>query len=262
MLVIVDLEERVPRDHPLRRIKVVADAALDRLSLEFDRMYACAGRASVSPERLLNEDLAADRLVLGAQRARLPRGAGYNLSCRWFLNMDPMEHSFAATVFTKNRHRLMAHDVGRALFEEVVWAADGEGLLSNDHFSVDGTRIEAAASPGSSGPGTSRRRPHGRRSGQSVGGLLGKHRSNKTHVSTTDPEESLLRKGPVQESKLAFLGHALMGNRHGLLMDFTVSLATGTAERDAVLELLDGVWVRGYRPRTLGPTAATTPRTV
>ncbi len=145
MLAIVDLEERVPRDHPLRRIKEVADAALERLSPEFDRMYARVGRASVPPERLLKASLLIALYSARSERAFCEE-LEYNLLFRWFLDMDLMERSFDATVFTKNRQRLMDYDVGRALFDEVVWAADGEGLLSDEHFSVDGTLIEAAAS--------------------------------------------------------------------------------------------------------------------
>ena len=157
LLAIVKLEERVPKDHPLRRIKEVADAALERLSPEFDRMYASVGRASVPPERLLKASLLIALYSVRSERAFCEEFE-YNLLYRWFLDMDLMERSFDATVFTKNRPRLLAHDAGRALFDEVVWAADAEGLLSDEHFSVDGTLIEAAASPGASGPRRDRHR--------------------------------------------------------------------------------------------------------
>ena len=251
MLAIVDLEERVPRDHPLRRIKAVADAALERLSPEFDRMYARVGRASVPPERLLKASLLIALYSVRSERAFCEE-LEYNLLYRWFLDMDLMERSFDATVFTKNRQRLMDHDVGRALFDEVVWAADGEGLLSDEHFSVDGTLIEAAASLKSFRPKEGAPPPTDDDPGNPSVDFRGERRRNETHASTTDPEARLLRKGPGKEARMAFLGHALMENRHGLLMDFTVSPATGTAERDAVPELLDGLRERGYRPRTLG----------
>ena len=151
LLAIVDLEERIPRDHLLRRIKEVADAALARLSPVFDGMYAQEGRASVPPERLLKASLLIALYSVRSERAFCEELA-YNLTCRWFLDMDLMERSFDATVFTKNRQRLLAHDAGRALFDEVVWTADGEGLLSDEHFSMDGTLIEAAASPGAFEP--------------------------------------------------------------------------------------------------------------
>ena len=168
----------------------------------------------------------------------------YNLPCRWFLDMDLMEHSFEVTFFTKNRQRLLAHDAGQALFDEVVWAANGEGLLSDEHFCVDGTLIEAAASPRASVPRTDRHRLRTTipaiRPWTSAG--------NETHASTTDSEAHLLRKGQGKEVRLAFPGPALMENRNGLLMDFTVGPATDTAERDA----------GAISPARWGPTAATT----
>ena len=251
MLAIVDLEERVPRDHPLRRIKEVADAALARLSPTFDRMYARVGRASVPPERLLKASLLIALYSVRSERAFCEE-LEYNLLYRWFLDMDLMERSFDATVFTKNRQRLLAHDAGRALFDEVVWTADEEGLLSDEHFSVDGTLIEAAASLKSFRAKEGPPPPTDDDPGNPSVDFRGERRRNETHASTTDPEARLLRKGQGKEARLAFMGHALMENRHGLLMDFIVSQATGTAERDAVPELLDGVRERGYRPRTLG----------
>ena len=250
--------ERIPQDHPLRRIKEVADAALARLSPVFDRMYARVGRASVPPERLLKASLLIALYSVRSERAFCEK-LEYNLLYRWFLDMDLMERSFDATVFTKNRQRLLAHEAGRALFDEVVWAADEEGLLSDEHFSVDGTLLEAAASPGASGLRRDRPRLRTTDPGNPSVDFRGERCSNETHASTTDPEARLLRKGPGKEARLAFMSHALMENRHGLLMDFTVSQATGTAEQDAVPELLQE---RSYLPARRGPTAATTPRTV
>ena len=154
----------------------------------------------------------------------------YNLLYRWFLDMDLMERSFDATVFTKNRQRRLAHE----------------------HFSVDGTLIEAAASLKSFRSQEGPPPPSDDDPGNPSVDFRGERRCNETHASTTDPEARLLRKGPGKEARLAFLGHALMENRHGLLMDFTVSQATGTVEQDAVPALLDGLRKRGYRPRTLG----------
>ena len=136
MLTIVDLEERVPRDHPLRWIKEVVDAALERLSPEFDRMYVRVGRALVPPERLLKASLLITLYSVRSERAFCEE-LEYNLLYRWFLDMDLMKRSFDAAVFTKNRPRLLAHDAGRSLFDQVVWADDQEGLLSDEHFSVD-----------------------------------------------------------------------------------------------------------------------------
>ena len=145
MLAFVDLEERVPHDHPLRTIKAVADEALERLSPEFDRMYSKVGRASVPPERLLKASLLISLYSVRSERAFCEE-LEYNLLYRWFLDMNLMERSFDPTVFTKNRQRLLKHSIGQALFDEVVWEADRQELLSDEHFSVDGTLIEAAAS--------------------------------------------------------------------------------------------------------------------
>ena len=145
MLAFVSLEERVPPDHPLRIIKRIADAVLDHMSGDFDRMYSKIGRASIPPERLLKALLLISLYSIRSVRA-LCQELDYNLLYRWFLDMDLMEPSFDATVFTKNRRRLLRHRVGRKLSEEVAYEADRRGLMSDEHLSVDGTLIEAAAS--------------------------------------------------------------------------------------------------------------------
>ena len=251
MLAFVDMEERVPKDHPIRTIKVVADEALERLSPEFDRMYSKVGRASVPPERLLKASLLISLYSVRSERAFCEE-LEYNLLFRWFLDMNLMERSFDPTVFTKNRQRLFKHSIGQSLFDEVVWEADRQGLLSDEHFSVDGTLIEAAASIKS----FKRRQEEGESPDDAPGApsedFRGERLKNETHESRTDPEARLMRKGKGKEAKLVFMGHALMENRNGLVMDFVVSEATGTAERDAVPVLLDGARERGFRPRTLG----------
>jgi len=175
----------------------------------------------------------------------------YNMLFRWFPDMSLMDRSFDPTVFTKNRRRLLEHRIGQALFDEVVVEAEGQGLLSDEHFSIDGTLIEAAASIKSF-----RRRDEEEQSphddpGNPLVDFRGERRSNETHQSRTDPESRLMRKRKGKEAKLVFTGHALMENRNGLLMDFVVSGATGTAERDAVPVLLGDARQRGFRPRTL-----------
>ena len=251
MLAFVDLEERVPADHPLRTIKVLADEALARLSPEFDRMYADVGRPSIPPERLLKASLLIALFSLRSERAFCEE-LDYNLLFRWFLGMQLMERSFDATVFTKNRLRLLEHQVGQQLFDEVVLAADRRSLLSDEHFTVGGTLIEAAASLKSFKPrGADPPPDDGDRGNPSVD-FHGERRANATHQSTTDPEARLFRKGKGKEAKLVFMAHALMENRNGLLVDFLVSEATGTAERDAVPVLLDEARERGFHPRTLG----------
>lgn len=252
MLAFIDLEERVPHNHPLRTIKAVADRALAELSATFDGMYAETGRPSIPPERLLKASLLIALYSVRSERAFCEE-LDYNLLFRWFLDMTLLEPSFDPTTFTKNRERLLRHAVGQRLFDEVISHAHAQGLLSDEHFTVDGTLIEAAASLKSfkrrdgDPPEATDDDP-----GNPTVDFRGERRSNATHRSTTDPDARLLRKGKGKEAKLVFMGHALMENRHGLLVDFQVTPATGTAEREMVPVLLDQATERGFRPRTLG----------
>jgi len=251
MLAFIDLEERVPPDHPLRTIKRLADQALADLSPELDAMYADGGRPSIPPERLLKASLLIALYSVRSERAFCEE-LDYHLLFRWFLDMNLIEPSFDPTTFTKNRARLLEHALGQRLFDQVVAHAHAQGLLSDEHFTVDGTLIEAAASlksfrPRDGEPPTPPDDP-----GNPTVNFRGERRSNATHRSTTDPEARLMKKGKGKEAKLVFLGHALMENRHGLLVDFQVTEATGTAECDMVPELLDAASERGFRPKTLG----------
>ena len=220
MLTFIDLETRVPADHPLRTINRLADRALAQLSPEFDRMYAQVGRPSIPPERLLKASLLISLYSVRSERGFCEQ-LDYNLLFRWFLGMNLIEPSFDPTVFTKNRERLLKHRVGQALFDEVVLEADRRGLLSDEHFTVDGTLIEAAASLKSFKPrdGDPPKATDDDPGNPSVD-FHGERRSNATHQSTTDPEARLLRKGKGKEAKLVFMAHALMENRHGMLVDF------------------------------------------
>lgn len=252
MLGFIDLDKRVPMEHPLRTIKALADQALTALSPEFDRMYAEIGRPSIPPERLLKASLLIALYSVRSERFFCEQ-LEYNLLFRWFLDMSLLESSFDPTVFTKNRERLLKHRVGQALFDEVVAEADARGLLSDEHFTVDGSLIEAAASlksfkPRNGDPPTTTDLDPGNPSVD----FHGEKRSNATHQSTTDGEARLFRKGKGKEAKLVFLAHALMENRNGMLTDFQVTQATGTAERDAVPVLLDDAAERGFHPRSLG----------
>ena len=252
MLAFIDLEERVPLDHPLRAIKDLADRALTELSPVFDRMYAVDGRPSIPPERLLKASLLIALYSVRSERAFCEE-LDYHLLFRWFLDMNLIEPSFDATTFTKNRQRLLRHEVAQRFFDEVVVQADGLGLLSDEHFTVDGTLIEAAASLKSFRPkaGLPNQAPPDDPGNPTVN-FRGERRSNSTHQSTTDPEARLARKGKGREAKLSFMGHALMENRNGLLVDFALTQATGTAERDMVPKLIDDARRRGFHPRTLG----------
>ena len=255
MLAFLDLETVVPPGHPLRPVKALADAALTALSPELDRLYAAIGRPSIPPERLLKASLLIALFSVRSERAFCEQ-LRYNLLYRWFLDMGLMEPSFDPTVFTKNRARLITHQMGRQLFDEVLAQAHEQGLLSDEHFTVDGTIIEAAASMKSfkrrvQEPPDPPAAPPDDPGNPSVD-FHGEKRANATHQSTTDPEARLYKKGKGKEAKLAFLGHALMENQHGLLVDFVVTPATGTAERDVVPGLIDAARERYFHPATLG----------
>ncbi len=220
MLAFIDPETLIPADHPLRIIKHFADAALAELSPVFDQLYAAdgQGRASIPPERLLKASLLISLYSVRSERAFCEE-LTYHLLFRWFLDMDLVEPSFDHSTFTKNRERVLEHRVSRQFFDEVVRQADQLQLLSDAHFTVDGTLIEAAASLKSFRPKDeppAPPRPDGGSPSNRWVDFHGEKRSNATHQSTTDPDARLCRKGPGKEAKLAYLGHALMENRHGL----------------------------------------------
>jgi transposase len=251
MLAFIDLESRVPLDHPLRTIKVLADWALAALSLEFDQMYAEEGRPSIPPERLLKASLLIAIYSVRSERAFCEE-LDYHLLFRWFLDMNLIEPSFDPTTFTKNRERLLKHQVGQQLFDEVILEAYQCGMLSDEHFTVDGTLIEAAASLKSFKPKDGASPPDDGDPGNPSVDFHGEKRSNATHQSKTDPDARLFKKSKGKEAKLVFMAHALMENRNGLLTDFQVTQATGTAERDTVSTLLDQAKARGFHPKALG----------
>jgi transposase len=252
MLAFVDLESRVPVGHPIRTIKRLADAALAELSPLFDEIYAETGRPSIPPERLLKASLLIALFSVHSERAFCEE-LEYHLLFRWFLDMSLMEPGFDASTFSKNRGRLLAHQVGREFFDEVVFQAQERKLLSDEHFTVDGTLIEAAASLKSFKRRDAEPSPEPPDDpGNPTVNFHGEKRSNKTHESTTDPEARLFKKGTGKEAKRCFMGHALMENRHGLLIDFQMTEATGTAERDVTPKLLEQARDRGFRPKTVG----------
>ncbi len=237
MLVLMSPETMVPTDHPIRGIKRLADEVLARLSPTFDAMYASVGRPSIPPERLLKAHLLMALYTVRSER-QLCEQIAYNLLFRWFLDMDMVEPSFDATVFTKNRDRLLEHDVAGEFFRVVVEHARAGRLMSSDHFTVDGTLIEACASLKSfKKKDSSNNQPPDDPGNPSVD-FHGEKRGNETHVSTTDPEAKLARKGVGKEAKLCFSAHALMENRNGLLVDLRVAEADGRAERDTALFML------------------------
>jgi transposase len=256
MLAFINPETLIPADHPLRTIKCFADTALLQLSSLFDELYAAdgQGRASIPPERLLKASLLISLYSVRSERAFCEE-LTYHLLFRWFLDMDLVEPSFDHSTFSKNRARLLRHRVSREFFDAVVVQADRLHLLSDEHFSVDSTLIEAAASLKSFRPRDEPpppKRPDGGSPSNRWVDFHREKRSNVTHQSTSDPDARLYRKGPGKEARLSYMGQALMENRHGLLVDFQITAATGTAERDVVPRLIDDARVRGFHPRTLG----------
>lgn len=252
MLAFVDVESRIPLDHPLRTIKSIADEALAELSALFDAMYVDDGRPSIPPERLLKTSLLMSLYSIRSERAFCEQ-LEYQLLYRWFLGMDLVEPVFDRSTFSKNRERVLQHAAAQQFFDAVVRQADRRGLLSNEHFTVDGTLIEAAASLKSFKPKDEppSDKPPDDDPGNPTVNFHGQRRSNATHQSTTDPEAQLAKKGRGKEAHLAYAGHALMEHRNGLLVDFQVNHATGNAEREIVPELIDQARERGFRPRTL-----------
>jgi transposase len=253
MWAFVSIEERIPIEHPLRRIKKLADGRLVKLSAVFNRMYSQVGRPSIAPERILKSLLLMALYSVRSER-QLCEQLGYNLLFRWFLDMELEENSFDATVFSKNRERLMEHDVGRLFFDAVMNQVREANLISEDHFSVDGTLIEAWASLKSfrpKGEGRPRDKDQGDPGNRWVD-FHGEKRSNETHESKSDPESLLARKGPGKEAKLCYGAHALMENRNGLLVDLKVTQATGTAEREAAEQMIKRQRQKGLRVKSLG----------
>ena len=252
MLSLASPEQRVPATHPLREIKKLADAALARMSPLFDAMYAVGGRPSIPPEFLLKATLLMAFYSIRSERLFCEQ-LDYNLMFRWFLDMNMLEDSFDHSVFSKNRERLLKHEASKVFFAEVVGQAREAQLMSDDHFTVDGTLIEAWASLKS----FKRKDGKDNRSDKDDPGnpsldFHGEKRSNETHESTTDPEARLAKKGKGKEARLAYSGHALMENRNGLLVDFRIQHATGTAERQVALEMLDDELPGGRRITVAG----------
>jgi len=243
----VSQEQRIPADHPLRPIRKMVDEVLDRLSPRFDKLYSKVGRPSIPPERLLRALLLQVLYTIRSERMLMEQ-LDYNMLFRWFVGLNTDDPIWDPTVFTKNRQRLLEGKIAQAFFKEVLALAGEKGLTSDEHFTVDGTLIEAWAGH------KSYRRRH-ERSGKgpdepgagSGDDFHGEKRRNATHQSTTDPQARLYRKGAGKEAKLCYLGHVLMENRNGLVVDGRLTQATGTAEREAAEEM-----VRAARRRHRG----------
>jgi transposase len=239
-IVMTSLEDVVPDDHPLRAIRVMVDAALAAMSPELEALYASGGRPSIAPEYLLRAQLVQILYAIPSER-RLVEQLRYNLLLRWFVGLPLDEPVFHVTSFTKNRRRLLTNEIAEAFFTAIRSQAEAHKLLSREHFSVDGTLLEAAAALKSL-------RPLGKDEGKEppAGGggrnpnvdFHGERRGNATHRSSTDPEARLARKGRGKEARLCYAGHTLTENRNGLIVECELTPASGTAEREAGLRLL------------------------
>src|SRR5215207_6765947 len=236
MLSTLSPEDLIPEDHPIRRIGVVVDAVLAELDDELTAMYATTGRPSVPPEQLLKATVLMAMYSIRSERAFCER-LNYDLLFKWFLDLGIDAAAFDPTTFSKNRQRLLDHEIADRFFAAVVRQAKLRRYVSSDHFSVDGTLLEAWASHKSFQPkdGPITAMPPGRNAEVS---FRGHRRSNQTHASTTDPEARLARKSTATAAKLCYAGHLLMEHRNALLVDIELTEATGYAERDTALEML------------------------
>ena len=232
--------DRVPKDHPLRRVKDLADGALSALTREFDAMYSGIGRPSIPPEQLLKASLLMAFYSVRSERLFCEQ-LDYNLLYRWFLDMNVEDPSFDHSTFSVNRQRLLEHEVAHRFLAAVVDQARKAHLMSSDHFTVDGSLIEAWASLKSfkrKGKKDDAQKPPDDPGNPTVD-FHGEKRSNDTHVSATDPDAKLAKKSRGKEAKLSYSANALMENRHGLIADFVVEPADGYAERKAALLMID-----------------------
>ncbi len=240
MLSTLTPDQLVPKGHPIRRIKVIVEKVLAELSPEFDQMYSKIGRPSVAPERLLKSYLLIAFYSVRSEELFCER-LQYDLLFKWFLDLNADAPGFDASTFSKNRERLLDHDVAKRFFDEVRAEAGRRQLLSDEHFTVDGTLLEAWASVKSFRPNDDKDDHAG---GESAGrnptvSFHKTQRSNKTHHSRTDPEARLYRKSNGTTAKMSYMGHALMENRHGLVVDVELTEADGYAERDAAVTMLE-----------------------
>ncbi len=235
----VSLESRIPEDHPLRAIRRLVDAALEQLSRRFDGIYAKGvGRPSVPPEQLLRALLLQVLYTIRSER-QLIEQIDYNLLYRWFVGLELDDEVFSATVFTKNRERLLKGEIAQHFFEAVLAQAESEGLVSSEHFTVDGTLIEAWASQKSFVRKDEKRRDDDDPGNPTVN-FRGEKRSNQTHASRTDPDARLAgMRG--QGARLAYQGHVVTENRNGLVVAAKLTQASGYAEREAALEMVLGL---------------------
>lgn len=248
-------EKRVPSDHPLRRLRAMVDAALKEMSPQFAELYSRYGRPSIAPEKLLRALLLQVLYSVRSERLLMEQ-MGYNMLFRWFVGLSMDDEVWDVTVFTKNRERLLEGEIAEGFFEQVLAQAREKELLSDEHFTVDGTLIQAWAGQKSfqAKKKETKRGVPPDDPGNATVDFHGEKRSNETHQSTTDRQARLYKKSKGAEAKLSYLGHVLTENRNGLVVEARVTMASGTAEREAALEMLEA--------RADGPRAARSKRRV
>jgi len=236
----VSPEQRVPHDHPLRPLRVMTDKALKELEPRFQKLYAKTGRPSIAPEKLLRALLLQGLYSVRSERLLMEQ-LDYNLLFRWFVCLNMDDSVWDVTVFTKNRERLLDGDVAKGLFQAVLRQAGERSLLSDEHFTVDGTLLEAWASVKSYQRKDAKKAIPPGDPGNATVDFHGEKRSNQTHESKTDPDARMARKGKGKEAKLSYNGNLLVENRNGLTVNSEVFEANGTAERDAALVMLEQI---------------------
>src|SRR5215469_17006228 len=244
----ISAEQRVPRDHPLRPVRTMVDEILKELSPQFNRMYSKVGRPSIPPEQLLRAQLLQMLYSVRSERLLMEQ-MDYNILFRWFVGLNLDDEVWDATVFTKNRDRLLEADIANEFLAQVVQQARAKGLTSDEHFTVDGTLLEAWAGAKSFQAKEEKQLPPDD-PGNATVNFRGERRTNETHASKSDPEALLAKKGEGKESKLSYTGNLLVENRNGLIVDVEVFQARGTAERDAALIMLEKL--PGRQPVTVG----------
>jgi transposase len=251
----VSPDRRVPADHPLRPIRRMVDQVLKDLSSRFDTLYSSTGRPSIAPEKLLRTLLLQVLYTVRSERLLLEQ-LDYNLLFRWFVGLNMDDPVWDATVFCKNRERLLKGAVAQAFFEQVLKLARQKDLLSDEHFTVDGTLIEAWAGQKSFQKKDTAAGPPPDDPGNPAVDFHGEKRSNQTHQSKTDPESRLYKKGPGKEAKLSYQGQVMMENRNGLVTGTRLTQATGTAEREAAVDMAQQIAGRDGSPVTVGADKA------
>jgi len=236
----VSPEQRVPQDHPLRLLRVMTDEALRELQPRFNKLYAKTGRPSIAPEKLLRALLLQALYSVRSERMLMEQ-LDYNLLFRWFVGLNMDDAIWDVTVFTKNRERLLDGDIAEAFFQAVLQQARERSLLSDEHFTVDGTLLEGWASVKSYQRKDAKNGVPPDDPGNATVDFHGEKRSNQTHASKTDPDAKMARKGKGKEAKLSYNGNLLVENRNGLIVNTEVFEANGTAERDAALVMLEQI---------------------